>query len=116
MSGCGWELRELERGSLVGGGLGRKRKGASGAPSNAASRAACDVFRVFDTWRGLSELSQLQPPTPRLPPERPAATMSDEKQPSANLIRMWRVWRTTKEMMHDRVGCAAACTSYRQRR
>ncbi|KAJ4991478.1 RNA polymerase Rpb5 domain-containing protein [Stagonosporopsis vannaccii] len=28
--------------------------------------------------------------------------MSDEKQISANLIRMWRVWRTTKEMMNDR--------------
>lgn len=37
--------------------------------------------------------------------------MSDEKQPSANLIRMWRVWRTTKEMMNDRVGRAGDCTS-----
>lgn len=42
--------------------------------------------------------------------------MSDEKQPSANLIRMWRVWRTTKEMMFDRVGCARAGTSYERGR
>jgi hypothetical protein len=35
------------------------------------------------------------------------ANMEGEKyQPS--LIRLWRVWRTTKEMMNDRVGCACA--------
>ena len=34
----------------------------------------------------------------------------------ASLIRLWRVWRTTKEMMNDRVGCAGARTSYEQRR
>jgi DNA-directed RNA polymerase I, II, and III subunit RPABC1 len=28
--------------------------------------------------------------------------MSDDRQPHANLIRLWRVWRTAKEMMHDR--------------
>ena len=56
----------------------------------------------------------LEPPTtqpPAPPPDRPpAATMSDERQPNANLIRLWRVWRTAKEMMHDRVGCARQST------
>ncbi|KAF3010670.1 DNA-directed RNA polymerases II 24 kDa polypeptide (RNA polymerase II subunit 5) [Curvularia kusanoi] len=28
--------------------------------------------------------------------------MSDERQTSAELIRIWRAWRTAKEMMHDR--------------
>jgi DNA-directed RNA polymerase I, II, and III subunit RPABC1 len=30
----------------------------------------------------------------------------DGEKYSASLIRLWRVWRTTKEMMNDRVGCA----------
>ena len=33
------------------------------------------------------------------------ANMDGEKY-SPSLIRLWRVWRTTKEMMNDRVGCA----------
>ena len=32
----------------------------------------------------------------------------DGEKYSASLIRLWRVWRTTKEMMNDRVGCACA--------
>jgi hypothetical protein len=35
------------------------------------------------------------------------ANMEGEKY-STSLIRLWRVWRTTKEMMNDRVGCT--CT------
>jgi hypothetical protein len=35
------------------------------------------------------------------------ADMADDRQQfGQNLIRMWRVWRTAKEMMHDRVRCA----------
>lgn len=58
--------------------------------------------------RAVAAAATLEPPTtPNHPPDRPpAATMSDERQPNANLIRLWRVWRTAKEMMHDRVGCA----------
>jgi hypothetical protein len=53
-------------------------------------------------------------PTQLSPPERTAATMNDERGPSASLIRMWRVWRTTKEMMNDRVGCAEVFPSCEQ--
>lgn len=84
-------------------------------PRPAESRRPLALFRVFDR-EAPSKLPQLQPPRPLTRPEPspqrpapPAAAMSDEKQPSANLIRMWRVWRTTKEMMNDRVGCARAC-------
>jgi hypothetical protein len=32
----------------------------------------------------------------------------EEPKYSASLVRMWRVWRTTKEMMNTRVRCACA--------
>lgn len=35
---------------------------------------------------------------------------------SANLIRLWRVWRTAKEMMNDRVRCACAVRVLEQSR
>jgi hypothetical protein len=35
-------------------------------------------------------------------------TAMDEPKYSASLIRLWRIWRTTKEMMNERVRCACA--------
>jgi hypothetical protein len=53
------------------------------------------------------------PPPTLVPPASTLATadMEGEKY-SASLIRLWRVWRTTKEMMNDRVGCACALGDY----
>ena len=43
-------------------------------------------------------------------PTQPTANMEGDKY-SASLIRLWRVWKTTKEMMNDRVGCACALSN-----
>lgn len=44
----------------------------------------------------------------RNPLPTPETANMDGERYNPSLIRLWRVWRTTKEMMNDRVGCAVS--------
>jgi hypothetical protein len=65
-------------------------------------RAALAIF--FDATRPICDNDT----TPPLPPNRRTYAIMEEPKYTAGLLRMWRVWRTAKEMMNERVRCACA--------
>jgi DNA-directed RNA polymerase I, II, and III subunit RPABC1 len=78
-------------------------------------RACCErlVLNFFDATRH-SRLCDNEAARPYTGPQLPIRTVNmEEPKYNASLIRMWRVWRTAKEMMNERVRCAYALDSQR---